>query len=90
MRIGDTVLHKPTREKWTLAYVDEREVMWCGWPEGWAKRADCELIESCSDAEHWKLIEELARMGGPDARQRYAFAILEARREQECLAVMHL
>lgn len=47
IRCGDTVLHRPSGEKWVVAAADpERdEIMWCGWPEGVAKLSDCELID---------------------------------------------
>lgn len=53
-RCGDTVFHKPTGERWIVAYADaERdELAWCGWPEGLAKLSDCEVVEKCSDASH--------------------------------------
>jgi hypothetical protein len=51
MRTGDHVLHRPTGEHWTVAWVDEKrdELGWCGWPEGYAKLSDCELQQAASD-----------------------------------------
>jgi len=95
MRTGDTVKHIPTGELWTVAWADERELMPCGWPEGFAKVSDCELVEACSDEEHWRLVEEIAGMrpdpdGRGDGRQRRCFQLLETRRESECMEMMHL
>lgn len=95
MRTGDTVRHIPTGELWTIAWADETEIMWCGWPEGWAKRSDCVLVESCTDEEHWKLVKEIAATRpdpgeGFSYRQRHCFALLDAKRNAECLEMMHL
>jgi hypothetical protein len=62
MRTGDHVLHKPTGEKWLVRYVrpDEDRMSWCGWPPGEARISDCDLVYSCTDAEHEKLLAELS------------------------------
>lgn len=60
MRCGDHVFHRPTREHWLVAYVDGDYLAWCGWPEGEARVADCDLIKECSDEEHLKLLTEIA------------------------------
>jgi hypothetical protein len=54
IRCGDTVLHRPTRETWEVAYADyaRDELAWLGWPPGVAKLSDCELLESVGDDEH--------------------------------------
>lgn len=59
-RCGDTVLHKPSGEKWLVAYADPArdELSWSGWPEGYAKLSDCELIRQCSDDEHEKAVSD--------------------------------
>ena len=54
IRTGDTVLHKPSGEKWLVAYVQGEYLAWCGGPEGEAKLADCELGRACTDEQHWK------------------------------------
>lgn len=53
-RCGDHVYHRPSQEKWLVAYADadRDELAWAGWPEGIAKLSDCELIHQCSDADH--------------------------------------
>ncbi len=71
IRTGDTVLHKPSDERWLVAYVQGDRLAWCGWPEGEAKLSDCELIKACSDEQHWKLVREIAN-NSSGARQRWA------------------
>lgn len=60
MRAGDTVKHRPSGETWSVAYVKGEWLAWCGWPPGEAKVTDCELVESCSDAEHREMLEKWA------------------------------
>lgn len=62
MRTGDTVLHAPTQETWTVAFVIDDRLSWLGWPPGYAKAADCALVKSCTDEEHLFLLMELAEM----------------------------
>lgn len=62
MRAGDTVLHRPSGEKWSVAYVEDDRLAWRGWPLGTALVSDCELIRSCSDEEHAKVLTEMAEM----------------------------
>jgi hypothetical protein len=58
-RAGDVVKHGPSGETWTLATDEENgEVQWCGWPEGWAKAADCTLVEEATDAGRRKMLED--------------------------------
>jgi hypothetical protein len=88
------VKHLPSGETWVVAWADDSELMPCGWPEGFAKISDCELIESCSDEDHWKLVGEIADMpndpGRRSIRKAYCFALLDQRHAQECTAIMHL
>lgn len=49
---------------------------WCGWPEGYAKLSDCEVVKTATDAEHRKTLEQMASMNGNDHRKRYAQRIL--------------
>lgn len=60
IRTGDTVLHKPSGEKWLVAYVQGEYLAWCGWPEGEARLADRERIRACTDEKHWNLVREIA------------------------------
>lgn len=69
---ADVVLHKPTGEEWTVAYVQGDRLAWCGWPEGTSALADCELVTSASDLERIWILEKLAAMEGDDSRARYA------------------
>jgi hypothetical protein len=69
---GDTVLHKPTGETWTVAYVQDGHLSWCGWPEGTAEVSDCELVKAASDDDRMSLLQQMSRMDGNDARGRYA------------------
>jgi hypothetical protein len=69
---GDTVLHKPSGETWTVAYVRGDHLSWCGWPEGIAILSDCELVKAASDDERMSLLQQMARMEGNDSRGRYA------------------
>ncbi len=84
MRSGDTVLHRPSGETWTVACVRDNRLSWYGWPEGMAELADCELVEACSDAEHEASLRQWAeRVGGKDHRVRECqrqLAALEASR----------
>lgn len=68
MRCGDHVLHRPSGETWLVAYVDGDYMAWCGWPEGEAKAADCEIVKACSDAEHLRQLREVAKSSGKRAR----------------------
>lgn len=78
IRCGDSVKHGPTGETWLVAYVDGDYLAWCGWPEGEAKLADCELVRSCTDEEHRKLL--IAIMAGADGkRARMAQRLLKPR-----------
>ena len=50
IRPSDTVLHKPSGEKWVVCGVDydKGELIPCGYPfPTLAKISDCELIEEC-------------------------------------------
>lgn len=70
---GDTVLHKPTGERWVVAFVQNGRLSWCGWPEGTADLADCELVEAATDERRVRLLNEMASMGSQDdSRCRFA------------------
>lgn len=58
-RCGDHVHHKPTGEKWVVAYADaeKNDIAWAGWPDGRARLVDCEVIYRCTDAEHASAVE---------------------------------
>ena len=62
MRAGDTVLHKPSGEKLSVAYVEDGRLVPRGWPLTYADAADCELIKSCSDDEHVECLTGMSNM----------------------------
>jgi len=78
IRTGDRVLHRPSGEHWLVAYVQDDRLAWCGWPEGEARLEDCELERSCTDEQHWKLVEEIAHSAS-GRRARYYQWLLEER-----------
>lgn len=63
---GDTVYHKPSRETWRVACVRGDRLSWCGWPEGQANLADCELVQKAAPGEKEKLLQTLADMNNQD------------------------
>jgi hypothetical protein len=69
---GDTVRHEPTGEEWLVACVIGDHLNWCGWPEGTAALADCELAKKVSDEKRDRLLRELTAMKSDDHRGRYA------------------
>lgn len=93
MRTGDIIKHLPSGETWVVAWADENHLVACGWPESSAKTNQCRLIKSCSDSEHWKLVEEVA---GSDSGSNYSFRasacwhLLDRKRAAECEAMLHL
>lgn len=44
---GDIVFHEPSGEEWVVLGVREAkdELIWMGWPPGYAKLSDCKLVE---------------------------------------------
>ena len=84
MRTGDTVLHRPSGEAWLVAYVDGPDLAWFGWPEGFARVDDCELVKACSDEEHEKALRKwttpmrTSDSGGYDRRSTICARQLEA------------
>jgi hypothetical protein len=71
MRTGDSVKHIPSGETWTVAWADQDDIISHGWPQRFVRREDCELIESCSDEDHWELVEKIARGYGFPALKCY-------------------
>jgi len=73
IRCSDAVIHKPTGEKWLVAYADYEtgELSWSGWPEGRARIEDCEIVRIATDEQHRKHVTEwLSKDGDNDHRQR--------------------
>jgi hypothetical protein len=73
---GDSVFHRPSGETWLVAYVQGDRLAWCGWPEGEANVADCQLVRKASDVERRDLLTQIAESGSNDARARYARLVL--------------
>lgn len=74
-RAGDKVHHGPSGEDWILAVDEERgEVIPAGWPESFAKAAECTLIDAATDGERRSMLEQVAESrsdhGGPDGGTR--------------------
>jgi len=65
LRSGDVVLHRPSGEKWVLAYAEGEEVSACGWPFSIARAADCDLVKAATDEQH---IAMLASWGDEEHR----------------------
>lgn len=81
MRTGDKVRHKYANQVLTVAHVSGKVVAWCGYPDGVSSVDDCELVEACSDEEHWSLVEEVAR-DGTGRRQGHCIRRLIQRRQR--------
>lgn len=85
IRCGDTVIHRPTGERWLVAHVDGEYLAWVGWPDGEARLSDCELVASCDDKAHLTLLRELAgsrsgRRASVAARTLEAMSVAEPNR----------
>lgn len=72
IKTGDHVLHKPSGETWIVAYVDGSDIAWCGWPSGFARVLDCEIVKVATHDESRALLREMAEMSEGDHRRRYA------------------
>lgn len=89
-RTGDVILHKPSGEKWTVAYGDEYQVICCGWPESFADAKDCAMLQPATDKEHWNLVRQIAAPYSASPRVCRCWDLLEAMREAECMEMMHV
>lgn len=72
MRTGDAVLHRPSGETWSVAFVEDGRLCARGWPLSLVPVEDCELKRACSDEQHDKILHEMAAMSGNDPRRSYA------------------
>lgn len=73
MKTGDTVLHKPTGERWIVAVCNSKEVIPCGWPLTLADPNDCELVKSCSVDEELTLLDDMRKItDASDPRRLHA------------------
>jgi hypothetical protein len=68
-RCGDTVRHRPTREKWIVAWAEGDDIAWTGWPDGMARLSDCDVIRRYTDAEHRAWVEKWRSTGDRDSRR---------------------
>lgn len=70
---ADAVYHIPTGEEWLVAYADydTGKMSWCGWPDGEAEIADCELRHKATVGAKLKLLAQLA---GSQSVRRAAYA----------------
>lgn len=69
---GDIVKHGPTGEEWTVAYVRDGRLAWCGFPEGTARLEDCTLVKAATDEERIALLKQMADMLSNDSRCTFA------------------
>lgn len=76
---GDMVFHRPTRELWIVANCKGSELMWCGWPEGYAQTSDCLLVNKATQTQKKQILLDLAGAGGTRAYR--------ARHELEALGI---
>lgn len=61
---GDTVFHRPSRETWLVAHCEHGELMWVGWPEGYARLDDCLLVNKASAESRIRLLHSMATSNG--------------------------
>jgi hypothetical protein len=77
--IGDTVLHRPTGEKWLVAAVSSGYVYYCGYPfGGYGQIEDCVFVNKATKKERIDLIKEICSGKGGTER-----AIILARKVAE-------
>lgn len=78
---ADVVFHKPSGERWVVAFVRGENLAWCGWPQGQAELSDCELVKKATPEEREKLLKEMAAMNDRnDPRYGYALEHLSIKR----------
>lgn len=80
---GDVVFHTPTGETWTVAYVVDGRLAWCGWPNGEAALVDCVLVRKATVDDRLRLLVDMANITGNDSRGRYARWRLENWKDSE-------
>jgi hypothetical protein len=76
---GDTVLHRPSGEKWLVACIDvtRTRLSWFGWPEGCAEMSDCDLIKKATPQERVAALRTWADKSTGDFRSVWARWALE-------------
>lgn len=77
-RAGDVVRHRELGEEWGLA-CDEKDgrIAACGWPEGWTRVEEVELVEAATDEHRLEVLTSVAR-DNRDSRGAAARAQLAA------------
>jgi hypothetical protein len=69
VKIGDTVLHKPSGEQWVVARIySNGDIIPAGWPCSLGRAEDIELVEECSEEAHDYLREKLTHLPPSDPR----------------------
>jgi len=83
IRCGDIVFHRPTRERWLVAWAHGHELAPAGWPGCIARVKDCQVVRHCTDEEHEKEVRAWLSSKTDDSRATrvkvlYGRAILSA------------
>jgi hypothetical protein len=73
---GGVVLHRPSGERWVVAYVSGDRLAWCGWPSGVATLGECTLVKRATCDQRLKLLADMASMSEADHRRTYALHTL--------------
>lgn len=68
-RSGDTVVHLPSGETWTVAFDDGERLARAGWADDRAHSIDCEEASRCSDDEHRAWVNAWERYVESDDRR---------------------
>jgi hypothetical protein len=74
-RCGDHVLHRPSGETWIVAWCEGDDLAWCGWPNGMARTADCDVTIRVTDEAHRSMVAQVASCSdsrGPRCARLYA------------------
>lgn len=79
LRTADTVFHRPSGEKWFLAYADYEAGTVCpmGWPFSQARIDDCEPDHLADDHAYLSTLAELAISGFQGAARAIQLAEIE-------------
>ena len=73
LRAGDTVLHHPSGERWTLACDEDKGYVVCaGWPETIAARSDVAREKAATDEERLEMLRQVAESCADQFRGRMA------------------
>lgn len=64
---GDTVLHRPSGEKWWILHAAEGYVYPAGWPASRARASDCVVVDKGGAKDREEARTGWLRRGGRDA-----------------------